>query len=98
MERVTGFAQKKPTPVKRGGASYDATQQFCKSEIERYVGMYQQLKAEDQTVVTSGNYERYFEIDGKIETIEQMNADAIGPAGSMWSSIDDISKWIQFLL
>jgi len=49
MERVGGFAQKKPTPVKRGGASYDATQQFCKSEIERYVEMYRQLKIEDQT-------------------------------------------------
>jgi hypothetical protein len=49
MERVGGFAQKKPTPVKRGGASYDATQQFCKSEIERYVEMYRQLKVEDQT-------------------------------------------------
>jgi len=49
IERVGGFAQKKPTPVKRGGASYDATQQFCKSEIERFVGMYKQLKVEDQT-------------------------------------------------
>jgi hypothetical protein len=49
MERVTGFAQKKPTPVKRGGASYDATYQFCQSEIERYVEMYKQLKVEDQT-------------------------------------------------
>ena len=49
MERVGGFAQKKPTPVKRGGASYDATQQFCKSEIECYVAMYKQLKVEDQT-------------------------------------------------
>ena len=48
MERVGSFAQKKPTPVKRGGASYDATQQFCKSEIERYVEMYKQLKVEDQ--------------------------------------------------
>jgi hypothetical protein len=49
MERVTGFAQKKPTPVKRGGASYDATQQFCRSEIERYIERYRQLTAEDQT-------------------------------------------------
>jgi len=40
----------------------------------------------------------HFEIDNKIEKIEQMNADAIGPAGSMWSSIDDIGKWVQFLL
>jgi hypothetical protein len=49
VERVGGFAQKKPTPVKRGGASYDATYNFCQSEIERYVAMYQQLKVEDQT-------------------------------------------------
>jgi hypothetical protein len=49
MERVSGFAQKKPTPVKRGGASYDATYNFCKSEIERLVKMYHNLKVEDQT-------------------------------------------------
>jgi hypothetical protein len=49
MERVQGFAQKKPTPVKRGGASYDATYQFCQGEIERYVELYKQLKMEDQT-------------------------------------------------
>ena len=49
VERVGGFAQKKPTPVKRGGASYDATYQFCKKEIERYVETYQRLKVEDQT-------------------------------------------------
>jgi hypothetical protein len=48
-ERVSSFAQKKPTPVKRGGASYNATQQFCKTEIEKYVEMYQQLTVEDQT-------------------------------------------------
>jgi len=49
IERVGGFAQKKPTPVKRGGASYNATYQFCQSEIQRYVQMYNQLVAEDQT-------------------------------------------------
>jgi hypothetical protein len=49
MERVGGFAQKKPTPVKRGGASYDATYNFCKSEIERLVKQYSALKVEDQT-------------------------------------------------
>jgi hypothetical protein len=49
MERVGGFAQKKPTPVKRGGASYDATYNFCKTEIERLVKMYHNLKVENQT-------------------------------------------------
>jgi hypothetical protein len=48
-ERVTGFTQKRSTPIKRGGASYNATQQFCKSEIQRLVAMYKLLKVEDQT-------------------------------------------------
>lgn len=39
----------------------------------------------------------HYWIDGKITPIPQMSADAIGPAGSMWSSISDMSKWIQFL-
>ena len=49
MERVSGFSQKKPAPVKRNGHSYDATYNYCKSEIERKVKQYQALKAEDQT-------------------------------------------------
>lgn len=49
MERVQGFEQIKPAPVKRGGASYDATYQFCLAEIQRYVTMYNGLQAEDQT-------------------------------------------------
>jgi hypothetical protein len=49
MERVSGFAQKKPKPVKRGGASYDASYNFCKSEIEQLVERYKKLTVEDQT-------------------------------------------------
>lgn len=49
MERVSGFAQKKPAPVKRGGASYDATYKFCVRGLRLCVWMYQRLKAEDQT-------------------------------------------------
>lgn len=49
FERVDGFAQKKLKPVKRGGASYAATYNHCKGEIERLVQKYQALKTEDQT-------------------------------------------------
>jgi hypothetical protein len=49
MERCQGFAQKKPSPVKRGGASYDATYKFCVRGLRLCVWMYQRLKAEDQT-------------------------------------------------
>ena len=36
--------------------------------------------------------------NGSIEKIKQLSADEIGPAGSMWSTINDIGKWVQFLL
>lgn len=38
------------------------------------------------------------EVDGKILVIEDMSADNIGPAGSAWSSIDDIGKWVKCML
>jgi hypothetical protein len=49
IERVSGFAQKKPTPVKRGGASYDATYKFCVRGLKLCIWMYRRLKVEDQT-------------------------------------------------
>lgn len=49
MERVSGFAQKKPPPVKRGGASYDATYKFCVRGLKLCIWAYQRLKVEDQT-------------------------------------------------
>jgi hypothetical protein len=49
QERVSGFAQIKPTPVKRGGASYDATYRFCVRGLKLCVWTYRRLKVEDQT-------------------------------------------------
>ena len=49
MERVSGFAQKKPTPVRRGGASYDATYHWACAELAESVKQYQALQIEDQT-------------------------------------------------
>ena len=40
----------------------------------------------------------HYKVDGRITKIDQMVADNIGPAGSMWSSINDMGKWIKFLL
>lgn len=40
----------------------------------------------------------HMKVDGKMMVIEDMSADAIGPAGSVWSSIDDISKWAKCML
>ncbi len=37
-------------------------------------------------------------VDGSVLIIEHSNADAIGPAGSVWSCIDDMSKWVRCML
>lgn len=37
-------------------------------------------------------------VDGKMSVIEDLSADAIGPAGSVWASIHDIAKWTMCML
>jgi len=40
----------------------------------------------------------HYWVDGKITVIDRTNADAIGPAGSVWSCVDDMSKWAISML
>lgn len=54
------------------------------------------------TLRTSRAYQNrsaaHYEIKGKIEVIPEMLADEIGPAGAVWSTADDIAKWVNFML
>ena len=56
------------------------------------VPMYKHL--EDNNNFVSPHYN----IEGSVEIIKYTNADNIGPAGSMWSCVEDMSQWINFLL
>ena len=40
----------------------------------------------------------HFEIDGKVEPIPESSADAIACAGAVWSTAEDIGKWVTFML
>lgn len=40
----------------------------------------------------------HFEIKGKIQPIPEDIADPIAPAGAVWSTSDDIGKWVNFML
>lgn len=40
----------------------------------------------------------HFEIKGKIAPIPEDVADPIAPAGAVWSTSDDIGKWVNFML
>ena len=37
-------------------------------------------------------------VDGKLHPMPNTSADRIGPAGSAWSCVDDMAKWMLFLL
>lgn len=40
----------------------------------------------------------HYEIKGKIEVIPETTVDAAAPAGAVWSTSDDIGKWVSFML
>ena len=40
----------------------------------------------------------HYQIEKKIEVIPEMAADSIAAAGAVWSTSDDIAKWINFVL
>jgi len=71
---------------------------FLKERIFQPLGMNDTYSLLEQVQSIENKADAHYEIDGKITKIEQMSADNIGPAGSMWSTANDIGKWIQFLL
>lgn len=40
----------------------------------------------------------HYEIEKKVEVIPEMAADSIAAAGAVWSTSDDIAKWVNFVL
>lgn len=40
----------------------------------------------------------HFKIEGKTTVIEHSSADQVGAAGSVWSTIEDMSKWVTCML
>ncbi len=40
----------------------------------------------------------HFEIKGRMRPIPEDSADPVAPAGAVWSTADDIGKWVNFML
>ena len=40
----------------------------------------------------------HYEIEKKVEVIPEMEADSIAAAGAVWSTSDDMAKWVNFVL
>ncbi len=49
--------------------------------------------------IKDDNYTKpHYKVNGKIQVIGYTNDDEVGPAGSVWSSIEDMSKWTLCML
>jgi CubicO group peptidase (beta-lactamase class C family) len=40
----------------------------------------------------------HFDVEGEVRVIENASVDPVAPAGSIWSSVSDMAKWMRFLL
>lgn len=72
-------------------------EEFIQKRIFQPLGMtrtYPMLK-----MVNDANQSQpHYLIENKITVIKRTNADVIGPAGSVWSCVDDMSKWALCML
>ena len=71
---------------------------FLKERIYNPLGMNETFATYEMVKEIENKADAHFPFEGEIFKIDQLVADEIGPAGSMWSSISDVGKWIQFLL
>lgn len=40
----------------------------------------------------------HFRMDGSVQSIDNASVDPVAAAGSVWSSVEDMSRWLRFLL
>ncbi|MBX2815283.1 MAG: serine hydrolase [Saprospiraceae bacterium] len=79
----------------RSGSSWSS---FIEKRIFGPLGMSETVSFAVQAQ-DKGHYLRpHHRIDGKIVPIAQVTAEGVAPAGDVWGSITDMSKWMQFLL
>jgi CubicO group peptidase (beta-lactamase class C family) len=73
-------------------------EQMIRSRIFEPLGMKESI-ATAATLAQQPNVARpHYLIDGKLRVIENVSVDPVAPAGSIWSSVHDMSKWMQMLL
>ncbi len=80
---------------KVSGKTWDS---FLKEHIYIPLGMNETFAKYEMVKDKKNKADAHLTYENETIKIDQLVADEIGPAGSMWSSISDIGKWIQFLL
>lgn len=80
---------------KASGMSWE---NFVTQRIFKPLGMNNTFANYSMSQIYTDRATSHFEIKGKIQTIPDDESDNVGPAGSVWSTADDIGKWVNFML
>jgi CubicO group peptidase (beta-lactamase class C family) len=71
---------------------------FVRERIFQPLGMTRTVPFYQDALKLGNMTAPHFNVKGKVEVIQHSSADEIGPAGSVWSSIDDMGKWVTCML
>ncbi len=80
---------------KASGMPWEA---FIKKRIYEPLGMSRTVPLIKYTRGMGNLATPHFKIDSLIQVIKPDTADNIGPAGGMWSCVDDMGKWVKCML
>jgi CubicO group peptidase (beta-lactamase class C family) len=72
--------------------------QFVNERIFTPLGMTYSVPLMSELPSIENKVTPHYIIEGKPETIVTTSTDPVAPAGSIWSSIGDMSKWLAFML
>ena len=72
--------------------------EFVRTRIFRPLGMDETVPLLSETVGKPNVARPHHRVDGVTVPIENASVDPVASAGSVWSSVSDMSKWLRFLL
>jgi CubicO group peptidase (beta-lactamase class C family) len=78
-----------------GDASWE---RFLRQRIFEPLGMEESVALLAETEGRPNVASPHDRIDGEVRAIQNASVDPVAPAGSVWSSVNDMAKWMLFLL
>jgi CubicO group peptidase (beta-lactamase class C family) len=73
-------------------------ERFVEDRIFKPLGMSDSISTATNLEDRPNRAQPHFIIDGAVSRIENASVDGVAPAGAVWSSVDDMSRWMRLLL
>ncbi len=73
-------------------------EQFATTRLFEPLGMRNTFPSYRASVSYQNRSSSHYEVEGKTTMIPENTADPVAPAGAVWSSANDIAKWMEFML